>query len=497
MNDFSVASVDQLDVTNNPEIQQQLSQDLHDVKILRSPSFGALSREESRNNSVIGSLIDDELDDDNSGNSESRSNSVATNSGIRIYTLADMIEALSKPRSKINTDSRLFLLSLAYKMLIRRPDMANVNEQDMEQLIGYIKTSRSDIEMVLSIKLASAYGATDTDEVGTELMDELIPLLFGKIFDFTNSVFLRSNCIAAYFSLLLVIFDGSDCYSVADNVNGFLELVEGYQSPKNASSESDKDTEFQWDIVAGSINGICVILTLLYKSGKNDINELIQDCLPRLIPFFGSEFPRKVHKALCILIGVMYEAFDYKAEEREEEEEGNDEAGISEGPYYDVEELKMMIGDLSRESTKKVGKKNKREVRSIYRDALRTIEEANKEKDEDEEELDDADIRVISRFSISKNKQVPIRSWFAFVRLIHLKYLFDTELSSHYLYSKEVRELLARPDEQVEYDNDDEEVSGVKHWKGRQDKVSGKKKDSRIQRARDRKLLEKMEGLNI
>ncbi|VEU21218.1 DEKNAAC102140 [Brettanomyces naardenensis] len=495
VDEFSFPTVDELDL-KDAGIQQQLQQDLHDVKILRSANFGALSREESRNNSIIGTIIDDELNETSPARSDSRSDSITTASGVRIYDVQDMIEALNKPRNKINTDSRLFLLGQAYKMVIHRPQSANVNERDMDESIDFIKAARSDFETVLSIKFATAYACTDSDEVGTQVMDDLIPLLFGKIFDFNNSNLVRASAIVAYFSLILLIFDGSDCYSLGDNVNEFLELIEGYQTDVQPPEEKSEDSEHRWDIITSSINGIGIVLSLLYKGGKSDVNELIQESVPRLFPFLGDEFPSKVHKAVCILIGLMYEIFDYSQEDDEDEE------GADAGPYYNVDELKESISGLARESTKRVGKKNKKEVRSIYKQVLKTIDrsqrKASGEAGEEETEEDDEDIRVISRFSLTKTKQLPVKSWFAFVRLIQLKYIFDTELNSHYLSSREVRGLLCGPDEDGHYEGDgDGSEAGKQHWKSREDKESEIKKEKRIHKARDRKLMDEMQDLNL
>ena len=517
--DFSVPSVNQLD-SEASDIQQKLQQNIHDVKILRSPTFGALSREESRNNSVIGSIIEEELGSVSGVNSsESRSASVITNDGVRIYDVQDMIEALNRPRNKINTESRLFLLGEGYKMLIRHPDTVDVNEQDMEQLIGFIKAAKSDKESLLAIRFAAAYAATDSDEVGTQVMDELVPILYRTVFDFNQSSFLRSFCIIAYFSLLLVIFDGSDCYSISESANDFLDLIEPYENANDTNEdkaggtgtvENEDQSKYGWDLVANSINGIGIVLSLLYKSGKSDVNELIQDYLPRVTPFLGEEFPKNVHKAACILMGLMYEIYDFKSGSSATADDGLDE-----GPYYNVSELEESINQLVRDSNKKVGKRSKKEVRSIYREVLNTIisaqERATRQKegladdiDDEEREMDRLSRKaaVISKFAISKTKQLPIKSWFAFLRLIHLKYLFDTELSQHLLSFREVREFLVGPKDRNSLggdgdEEDDEYGSSARNWKSRDVKLSGIKKEQQIQKARDDKLREKMSDLNI
>ncbi|VUG17121.1 DEBR0S1_33672g1_1 [Brettanomyces bruxellensis] len=515
--DFSVPSVSQLD-SEAPDIQQKIQQNVHDVKILRSPTFGALSREESRNNSVIGSIIDEELGSVSGANSgESRSASVITNDGVRIYDVQDMIDALDRPRNKINTESRLFLLGEGYKMLIRHPDTVEVNEQDMDSLIGFIRSAKSDSESLLAIRFACAYAATDSDEVGTQVMDELVPILYRVVFDFNQSNLLRSSCIIAYFSLLLVIFDGSDCYSISDSANDFLELIEPYESSPPATS-TDDESKYAWDLVANSINGIGIVLSLLYKGGKNDVNDLIQDFLPRIIPFLGDEFPKAVHKAACILVGLMYEIYDFKSagDAGGEPSDGqNIGENMDDGPYYDISEIEESINQLVRDSNKKVGKRSKKEVRSIYREVLSTVigaqEKAAREKqglaensdsEENEKNRLDRKTAVISKFAISKTKQLPIRSWFAFLRLIHLKYLFDTELSRHLLGSREVRDFLVGPQDRAGFaghadDDYDQHKSSGRNWRNRDVKLNGIKKEQQIQRARDDKLREKMDDLNI
>lgn len=439
------------------QLKEQLAQNLSQFKVLRSPTAGTLSREESRDNSVIGSIIDDDLETD-----ETLSDTV---NGTRIYNVSDIIDALNKPRNRINTDARNYLLQQAQKIVTHRPHAIEVSEEDMEQLIEFIKSSRSEIETILAIQLATSYAGTDSDEVGVQVMDELIPLLFGKIFNDNESTSVRCNAMRAYFALLLFMFDGSDCYSLADTINDFLELIEGYQT---TSTDADSD------IVADTINGLGVVFSLLYKSG-HDLDETIEDTIPRLLPFLGSDYSQKVHKSTAILLGLLYEIYDYS--------DGQE-------PYYDEDEVKGLLKGLSRESAKKTGKSNRKETQSVYRSVLKTIEQ---HEDTDDEESQSA----ISKLPLSKSKQLPIYTWFEYARLIALKYAFGTELSSHYLDSSETRSLLAGPGKEFQ-DNDDDEVAATgKHWKTREEKISGKKMTVKRHADRDEKLKEEMDNLNI
>lgn len=474
--DFMIPSVGELNA-KSAKLAGELGIKTQDVRILRSPEFGALSRDESRNNSVIGSLISEELDEDS--NEDERN----ANRSSRIYDVADIIEALGRPRGKVNADSRLVLLGQGYELLTHHPDTVQVNEVDMDQLITLIKDSKTDAETVLSVRFAAAYAATDSDEVGTVMMDSLIPLLYSQIIDPNTSDLVKSTDILAYFSTLLVIFDGSDCYSVSDTANDFLELVEGYQADKVTS-----DKKHKWDVVSNAINGISVVFTLLYKSGNGKLNELIEDCLPRVMPFLSPEFPENVHKSVCILIGLMYESYDYNGE--------------GDGPYYDDDELKDSISNIALKSIRQAGKKSKREVRSLYQEVNRTIEDANKERDEEEEEESSkrSKMPVISKLAISRTKDVSIRSWFAFVRLIHLRYLFDSELSNYFLRSGEVRSWLHRPDNEEGPDDDFKDESiGISrgNWHKDTRTESSVKRQQDIRRARDEKLREEMDDLHL
>ncbi|KAG7831025.1 hypothetical protein KL920_001616 [Ogataea angusta] len=423
-----------------------------------------VSRQESRANSLIGSIIDSEED---TGAGEAGDDGGV----VKIYTVSDVITALGQSRSKISSSSREFLLGELYRMIVKKPLGSNgkvVNETDLESLISFVKAARSGLEFVLALRSAVAYIASDSDEVATVAVESLFPVLLDIIYSSEESYEgIRSSCLIAYASLLLVIYNESHCYGLENSVETLMELAEGFSA--GSLTENDED------IVVNALNAVGVVVSLLYKAGR-DVNTVIQDNVPLLMNFLAEEFTKKVQKTAAVVIALMYEVFDYDDEEE---------------PYHDLDDLKSILTQLVRYSSKKVSKKDKKESRSIFREVLRSIE---KEEHEGEEETE-----VLSRFRLSGSKTLPITSWFEYIRLLHLRYIFGSELNLHYISSREVRNLLAPPDDETaKYRaTDDEYQEHDKAWKSESGRLSSIKKDQKIREARERKVREQLGDLAL
>ncbi|GME75826.1 unnamed protein product [Ambrosiozyma monospora] len=313
-----------------------------------------LNREESRANSVIGSIIDPEDEDDSTATSRANSNNSGSGAGgVRVYDVGDVIAALAERSrgKKLDATSRQVLLGELFKLVIKPGSADAVNENDLVKLIGFLKSALSRVgdgtgsdgdddsegmlEVLLSLRCCVAYACSDSDEVGTFVIDQLFPLLLGKVFnnnadglgtavssaavasgdgsDMGTDVkgasngenighsSIVSNFIVSYFALMLVVFDDSNCYGLEENVDHFMELAESL-----THGQSNEE-----DILSNSFHGIAVVLTLIHKAGrKSTVNRLVQDTLPRLLAFLGNEYPKKVHNSVAVLIGLMYEIFN-------------------------------------------------------------------------------------------------------------------------------------------------------------------------------------------
>ncbi|GMG35099.1 unnamed protein product [Ambrosiozyma monospora] len=513
-----------------------------------------LNREESRANSVIGSIIGSDDEDDTATSRANSHQSNTSGSGVRVYDVGDVIAALAERSrgKKLDAVSRQVLLGELFKLIIKPSTGEVVNENDFVKLIGFLKSALSRVgdgsegdnndegllELLLSLRCCVAYACLDSDEVGTFVIDQLFPLLLGKVFNNNanglgtavsgaavatgdglemgtdvkgasngeniGNASIVSNFIVSYFALMLVVFDDSNCYGLEENVDHFMELAESL-----THGQSNED-----DILSNSFHGIAVVLTLIHKAGRRStVNRLVQDTLPRLLTFLGNEYPKKVHNSVAVLIGLMYEIFDYP--ELELSEDQDEDELLEQMPYYDQDELKSLIVSLSRESSKKVSKRDKKETKSIFREVLKTIErhailtpdeavnrrlqlaDNNGKLDSDEDSM------ILSKLKLNKAKNLTIKSWFEYVRLIHLKFVFDSQLSAQYLNNKEFRDLLLPPDDSRRFEssfNDDDDVGAIgngKKWETGAGKLSGVKKELKIKHARDAKLRERMEDLEL
>ncbi|GMF23263.1 unnamed protein product [[Candida] boidinii] len=252
------------------------------------------------------------------------------------------------------------------------------------------------------------------------------------------SSFIRSNCIMAYGSLSLVIMDGSGCAGIEEVGELLMDVIDGYSNldttkKSNGNQDTTNNTDsddYDIQVVVNSLNTIGVILTLMFK-GRNStqgLDDFIQDNLPRVFPLLETGINPSIQKSAARLTALMYEVFDYQ-DDYESGYTDDDDDDNSLEPYYDVDEVLNTINQLIRNSSKKISKKDKKETRSVLRDVSKTIEKySTKEerkkifKSEKSEINDDDDNQlVLGRLKLSKNKTLPITSWFQHIRIFFLR----------------------------------------------------------------------------
>lgn len=508
---------------------------------------GSLSSRSSSINVKKYNNIDEELSDD-------RSNSVSSaNSATKINGIADIITALTSRRTQVSSASREVLFAELYNMIVRNPVPACgeiINENNLNYLISFIKTSRSDWEFILALRATVAYACSDIDEIATTVMESLFPYLLKKISPASNtenittttsantnksnfpsassgdevSSFIRSNCIMAYGSLSLVIMDGSGCAGIEEVGELLMDVIDGYSNldttkKSNGNQDTTNNTDsddYDIQVVVNSLNTIGVILTLMFK-GRNStqgLDDFIQDNLPRVFPLLETGINPSIQKSAARLTALMYEVFDYQ-DDYESGYTDDDDDDNSLEPYYDVDEVLNTINQLIRNSSKKISKKDKKETRSVLRDVSKTIEKySTKEerkkifKSEKSEINDDDDNQlVLGRLKLSKNKTLPITSWFQHIRIFFLRWIFSNGLHSHLANSKnsEIRELLEVKDERYSsaggkgntsyYDDHGDSTSSG--WGNETKKTNSKTKTMQIRTARDLKLKSKFGDLSL
>ncbi|ODV83839.1 hypothetical protein CANARDRAFT_71600 [[Candida] arabinofermentans NRRL YB-2248] len=501
-----------------------------------SPTKPSQGNQETRANSLLRSIITPI-----SSRSPSTSTSTTTSptaEKIKITnstTVQEIISSLTTTtKSKLPTVTREFLFSQLYSHLTKilpSESFGIINDHDFENLVKLLATSRSDLEYVLALRSISAYVCSDLDEIATSVIEILFPVLLSKIQSATTttqsseldssdingqedrhdehnnddvlpkiSPEIVSSSIIAYASLMLLIFEDSSCYGLADQLPLLFSVVETYTSTGTSPTEQEET------IIINALNGIGVIVTLLYKSGQ-DVNEVIEENLPSLVDLLeNSSLSKRLLKSDGILIALLFELYDYTENYPSDDDELDEGEEGEYSPYTPYYQLQTILNSLIKDSSKRVSKKDKKESRSIFREVLKTVSFHTSSPKRQKElllEQSDTGSSTLSSFKLNKSKALPIKSWFEYVRLIHLKYIYDSELSSQYVSSKELRNVLIKPDNNGNRSYADEFTSDAgnaidgKEWKDRNTAANGIKKELKIKVARELKVRQQFGDLSL
>lgn len=408
---------------------------------------------------------------------------------LTTHSISDLFHSLSMARTTVSTDARELLLARLYQLIIAKPLITEeglVNEFNVEQLIKYYTGARTENEKLLTLKVMTTYSCSDIEEVSSLLISDVLPVLTADLRKVEEvSANLRANIMICYASLLLCIYDGSGAYGLDETSESILELIEGLVNSTDGAQEAD--------VIINGLHAIGVIISVIYH-GDNDINELIEDVLPRLVDFLEND-DLNISKAAGRVIALLYELYDYADDEDEDDEDSYEQS-----PFYDFDHLRSTVNSLSTLSSKNVNKKLKRESKSIFRDILVTLDSYSTR--ESRLELLKHPL-TLSHLKLSKSRSLLIQSWYSFVRLIHLRYVFSAGLHENLLCNSELGALIKKPkshDKFSKFDRDeDAEVAdeGRTFGADQKRKISGKKKDIEINHARSEKVLREMGDLSI
>ncbi|CDK25327.1 unnamed protein product [Kuraishia capsulata CBS 1993] len=450
--------------------------------------------------SKIASLNDDD------GESASRNGSQVNLSDplkfLKTHTIDEIITSLSLPRTQVSSASRELLLAQMYHLIIKSPlpiDGVAVNERNTELLVDFWKDARSENERLFAFRCVVAYASSDIDEVASVVISDFLPYVLNDLTPKDNedgavSVTLRSNYIIGYCALSLVAMDGSGCNGVEDIVTMLIDLAEGY----DASSELNAE-----DVASAALQGAGVLISLIFKgrSTTRGLDELIQDVCPRVVVFLEAGHHIITQKAAGKLVALMYELFDFQDDiEKDDNEDYGDEEELS--PYFDVSEVLSLVKELATLSSKKVSKKEKKESHSLFRDVLRTVETHASKTDRLAEQNSLEEPSVLSHLKISKSKSLSITSWYSYLRLVHLRWIFSSGLHSQLANSSEsgIKDLIDFPEQsKYQFSRNIEEDSGIgeREFTTKSKAVNSKTRTKEINSAREDKLRETLETLNV
>jgi hypothetical protein len=419
---------------------------------LRSP----LSRQESRQNSVLSTIInpkEETTNGDGEGRSDSRNGSGGSGSEerrkLRIYGIEDLIKALGyssriATRYGIGHGERELLYAHLYRMIVSSNSEAymgevGANDEDFTRLVEMggnidIGGESGDVlgfEWEAWMRCVVAYGCVGVDEVASEVVDLVFPLLFKIVGQLELNTDDEDNAelsalelkkieiaIWAIMSFMLFIFHDSENHGMLEHTKLLLHYL------TNEKLESDP-------VIAGCLNMVGLTLTLAWESGRN-IREIVEDEVLEIAKLILVNKKRKNESksAASALAGLCYELLNYRKDDEEEDKADNDEEEDYDDEFINEEfaVIKSEIESLANEGAKKVGKKAKG-TKSILRQAADTLDKVK-------------DIGELDSIPISKSKNITIKSWFTYTRVQVLRFVLGNELSNWLSRSRDIRRML-------------------------------------------------------
>ncbi|KAG7193754.1 uncharacterized protein KQ657_000445 [Scheffersomyces spartinae] len=446
-------------------------------------------------------------------------------------------------RTEVSSQSREMLLAQLYKLIVSKPLVIHneessgtndyVDEEKIQALIKVFLSGdyRSSSEFSLLYRCVIALLASDIEEFSGLASGEFQTHIAKLVYDPPNqNVTLdnKSNLITGLVGLLLVLNNGSGAYGIDDRIKWLLhDVADGYvQSSITLSKQVDKGetdhntfiTDKEGDaaiigeatsrasqeanVAISAIHGVGCLLTLMTRGDY--LNEFISsdEIIGKLVEFLDNEVNVDISKAAGRVIALIYEIYTYGEDEDENDQDYNYNA-----PYYEQESLFQIVKRLGNLSTKKVGKKDKKNVVSIFRDILNTLENyTTKEKRIEIYKKSQQGLDLLSQsthIKLSRTRSLSINSWFLYLRLIHLKWCFSFGVHAQLVANDTIRDILREPpsEYQLKYGKGqgtgDGDIDDDVYFTNDVHNVSEKKRTEKIRKARQLKLDDELNHLEI
>lgn len=462
-------------------------------------------------------------------------------------TINQIIFSLSRPRSEVSSLSRELLLAQLYKLIVTKPIVVYneehagtkdyVSETNVEDLLNvlYSRDFRSESEFILLYRSIIGLLASDLEEFGDLANGQLFDTIETLLLDQTNALITnenKSSLITGYCGLLLLIYSGTAAYGIDEKINWLFDLAHGYlesaialrlqlltgdreystwlheSHDRSLVSEQERKALSEGHLGIAAIHGCAALLTLVPPGLF--LNDLLSELVPKLVEFLDDEDNVDIAKAAARLIALSYELFDYNVNEDEDVEE--DEEFNYNAPYYEQGALVSICNRLAKLSSKKVGKKDKLEVHSIFRETVNTIEAyTNSEKRLELYKKSPEGVELShtligsTTLKLSKSRSLPINSWYLYFRLLHLKWCFGFGLHSQIVENEDVRlvlkERVTEFQEKYGYDDDDNFAPGGWGGNARSDVErfanEDKKRSNDLKKARANKVTDELSELSL
>lgn len=460
-------------------------------------------------------------------------------------TINDIVLSLQHSRSSVSSQSREMLLAQLYKIIVTKPvkvfndEVADARTYVTEEVVLSLANLlingeyRSPTEFILLYRSVIALLASDLEDFGEIVSLAFIESLEGLILASTNFYINNENrpsVITGYCGLLLTLYGDNSAFGVDDKVKWLFELAQGYvQSSISLKVQLDTgDREYstlmyeledkrlvdeqetrymvEANVAAAALHGVGVLLTLLQRGEY--LNELLSSLATDLVAIIDNDEIVEISKAAAKVLALCYELYTY--EDASEEDEEDDAEYNYNAPYYEQEAIISTCTRLANLSSKKVGKKEKKDTNSVFQEVARTIEYyTNPEQREEIYKLSPTGLELLTasvsstHVKLSRSKSLSINSWFLYFRLLHLKWCFGFGLHDQLVGNPDIKTLLKAPSTkyQQKYNNGDDDTDGGAgfgrnavsdvDWFAKTDK----KRANDLKKAREVKLTQTLEEL--
>lgn len=414
----------------------------------------------------------------------------------KLHSIPLILTAISG--KEISGDERKILSQKLYDLIILRPSLEDEYpdeydyEMDLLKLLKLFQISKDQDEMALINRALAAFIVTNVDYATIVFSEDkslnILSILEKKFSDETTSTDVKSQLIYAYTALILVLFDGSGGFGLDDNMQFLITQLE---------TLSLNPLESQTALIS-LVYGIGSTITLLVS--HSNLNEYIENILEITADILTDIDVLDIIKPVAMLFGLCYELYDYQDEDLDPEDD------YTPLPYLNTFSVISRLNELVKSSTKKVSKKDKKEGRSIFRDVLKTVEVYSDLKrrqtyinpsfldDESREDL------TLSHLKLSKSRSLAVKSWFAFFRLIQLKWLFTSGLHTQLANNTPLKSVIRdKPSKSYasQFDNGDDEDDEI-NWRDETAKrEQGRKRQIKLEQQRKAKLEDVLEQQGV
>lgn len=528
----------QLDVNFN-SLEELLSRKLESLKDLLLQS----ENEENENRDSMIADSHDYLQKNVEAMSKARITSDST-------SINDILYSLRHSRAEVSSQSREFLLAQLFKLVVTKPiviyneEHAGTNDYVGEEQVSFLAKTvtsgdyRSPSEFILLFRSLISLLVSDLEDFGEIVSTDFLAHLEKLITDPPNANVTYENkasVLSGYCGLLLVLYSDTSAFGVDDKIKWLMEIAQGFvhssitlqkeldsgdreystlmdaRDDEELVSEQEGKLRTEANIAIAGIHGVAVLLTLLPKGEY--LNDLLSSLATEAIEIMDNDVNMDLSKAGAKLLALCYELFTYELGDQEDDEDADaDEEFNYNAPYYEQGALLNICTRLANMSTKKVGKKEKKEVNSLFREVANTISfYTDKEKREEIYKRSPTGMELLSEstsattLKLSRSKTIPINSWFLYFRLLHLKWCFGFGLHDQLVSNGNIRSILREPltKYQSKYNNDvDDATFGSGFTRNALTDVERfakheKKRDNDIKKARENKITQKLETLEL